>query len=205
MAKLGSVDIDVVFSDEPKRKATITEHPVEEGSAISDHIRTDPISVSIKGIVTGHNAFTKLKKIEAYWKSGTVLNYIHRTAFKNMVIESFDTAHTVQVGNGFEFTISMREMRIAEASAVKYMAVPARVKIKPVVKKGVQQKQKPKQIKETKKKAKKKSSSKKSKTTKKNQPSTTKTNTTKSGKSSLTKSGLSPAQLAAQNGNRVRR
>lgn len=47
-----AIIFDIVESETHVHKSTATEHPVETGSNISDHIRNDPIRVTIKGVVS---------------------------------------------------------------------------------------------------------------------------------------------------------
>jgi hypothetical protein len=188
MPKIGSVYIDVVYADQPKRSVKVTSHPVESGENISDHVKSDPYTINISGVVVGPDAAARLKKLEAYQRKGAMVAYVHRTIARGVVIEKFDTDHNVKVANGFAFTITLRQIRVAKATPIVNMKVPAKSKIQELIKKGQQQKEKPKAIKEKKKKQDKKKGKEKDKSTK---AVKSKTN------------GLTPAQAAAKNGNRV--
>src|SRR6185436_16259045 len=47
-----AIVFDIVESETHTSKSTVTDHPVELGSNVSDHIRNDPDRISIKGTVT---------------------------------------------------------------------------------------------------------------------------------------------------------
>lgn len=49
---IGDVAIDCTVTETHTATATVTEHPVESGANITDHIRPDPVQLSITGIVS---------------------------------------------------------------------------------------------------------------------------------------------------------
>jgi hypothetical protein len=51
---IGTIWIDVSLSEKHSLTAEVTEHPVEDGSAISDNVRPQPRTVQIEGLVTNH-------------------------------------------------------------------------------------------------------------------------------------------------------
>lgn len=51
---IGTIWIDVSLSETHQLSAEVTEHPVEDGSAISDNIRPAPRVIQLEGLVTNH-------------------------------------------------------------------------------------------------------------------------------------------------------
>lgn len=51
--------LDVTQDYSESHKATVTSHPVEEGSPISDHVYVDNPSISIKGLISDYDAGTQ--------------------------------------------------------------------------------------------------------------------------------------------------
>lgn len=49
---LGAIEFDVVSSENHDVSATATEHPVEKGAPISDHVRPNLIKISLEGVIT---------------------------------------------------------------------------------------------------------------------------------------------------------
>src|SRR5690554_6905784 len=47
-----AIELDAVLSESFQGRAEVTSHPVERGPSISDHIRPDPRSIDIVGIVS---------------------------------------------------------------------------------------------------------------------------------------------------------
>ncbi len=53
-AQIGSIWIDVSVKEEHGVSAEVTEHPVETGSNVADHIRPNGRTITIHGLVTNH-------------------------------------------------------------------------------------------------------------------------------------------------------
>ena len=51
---IGTIWIDVAISEKHSLAADVTEHPVEEGASITDHVRPQPRTVELEGLVTNH-------------------------------------------------------------------------------------------------------------------------------------------------------
>jgi len=139
MALLGGVLLNVVYADKPDRQTTVSQHPIEDGNSVADHVERKPLVLSISGVVTGPDAASRLTKLEDMQKKGQLLTYTNRVRYDNMVIESFGTEHGKEVANGFLFSMTLVRVRIMQSSPVKGMALPQRVQSKPVTNKGRQQ------------------------------------------------------------------
>lgn len=186
MAKLGSVFINTVYSDKVTRSIKVSEHAVESGESVADHIAVQQQTFPITGVVIGADASNRLKQLEEFSKNGTILKYVNRITASNVIISSFDSTHAVKVANGFEFSMTLRRIKIVGDVKTAEMTVPARTKIKTETNKGAQQKT---TVKQSKKKTEKKKKEKKKK----------KDNTT------VKQTGKSPAQLAKENGYKNRK
>src|SRR4051812_43565615 len=51
---IGTIWVDVSISEKHSLSAAVTEHPVESGSNITDHVRPEPRVIQIEGLVTNH-------------------------------------------------------------------------------------------------------------------------------------------------------
>lgn len=147
-AKLGDVEISVVVSEKPSNRAEVTEKPVEKGQDVADHVKIRPATLDLIGAVIGDGASDKLQKLKRYQIDGTLVKYVHRTSYSNMVIEEIGTTHDAKIRNGFEFNIRLKHVRIASAKEVEIAIVnPATKKpspktssqVKPSTNKGLQQ------------------------------------------------------------------
>ena len=138
--KLGDIEFDVIESENPKDSVTVTDKPVESGQDVSDHIKQSPSIINIRGQMT-EDAADKLQVLKKYQKEGTLLKYVGRNVYSNMVIEEIDREHGTRNRLGFQFNIKLKQVRIATAKEVEInMASPKNAtKVKPVTNKGKQQ------------------------------------------------------------------
>ena len=96
-----------------------SEHPIEDGSVITDHVRRKPIELSLSGKIVKRGevaASTTIKQIEKLKDSGTLITYVGRNALSNMQITSFQTGHPNSVWGGCTFSMTMKETEIAKPS-----------------------------------------------------------------------------------------
>lgn len=129
-ALLGDIEISVVRSDNPNHRVAITDKPVERGQDISDHVRPMPATIKISGIIVGPDAEQKFQKLKQYQREGQMLTYINRTSYTNVVIENIETIYDATVENGFKFTMSLKQVRVAEAKAIAVTNVPPNIQTK---------------------------------------------------------------------------
>lgn len=94
---------------------TVT-HPVEEGIDITDHVRRQPISLSLTGEIVGENAADVISQLTKAHHTGVLCTYIGRNHIKNAQIVSFDTSHPNTIWGGCSFTMEIKEVRIAKSA-----------------------------------------------------------------------------------------
>jgi len=134
---LGDIFLDNVASESYDEGVNTTNHPIEGGKEITDHIEQRPVTLKITGVVTGEDAASRLSKLRDYMNKGKLLKYTYRSIIDNVIIESFPHDHVVNVKGGFEFDITLKQIRIASVGIVKSTAQPK--KTAPVANKGRQQ------------------------------------------------------------------
>lgn len=94
-----------------------TSHPVEKGSDFTDHVRRNPVELSINGKIVDSNGMKAseiLAKIKELQKSGSLITYIGRNSFTNMQIQGFSTSHPNTNWGGCDFDMTLKEVRIAK-------------------------------------------------------------------------------------------
>lgn len=107
----------VFVSDENVSRGVISsEHPVEQGVDITDHIKPEPAELSLTGKIVGDNASDTLGKILKLQKDGSPVNYTGRNIFKNMIILNFNTSHPNTVWGGCDFEMTLKEIKVADPS-----------------------------------------------------------------------------------------
>ena len=148
IAKLGDIEFTVIETEEPVDSVTITDNSVEKGQDVSDHVKQEASIINLSGAMTGSDASSKLNKLRRYQREGKLLKYIGRNIYDNMAIQTMNRSHGKKVKNGFEFSITLKQVRIATAKKVeinagdpitKEKSKELDTKVKPKTNKGKQQ------------------------------------------------------------------
>lgn len=143
LAQIGVVTLDASIEETHTVASEVTEHPVEEGVSISDHIRRLPETLEINGVVTNHPifllpsitapspiggdtaaqsdrvkaAYDQLRKIH---DDGDLIKVITSLReYENMVITGFSTIRNAPNGNVMNATISLREVLTAKTETTQ--------------------------------------------------------------------------------------
>ena len=111
--KLGDVIFSSTTGESPTMTSDITDKPIEGGN-ISDHALLQPLAMNIKGIITGDDAQQNIEIIRNYMKNYEVLRYVGVDIAQNVMITSFATERQTNIANGASFSISLKEVRLAE-------------------------------------------------------------------------------------------
>ncbi|HGH7180752.1 TPA: phage baseplate protein [Bacillus luti] len=117
-AKLGDIILDTVYDEHPKYGVKVTEHPIEGGESIADHVERETDKMDISGILTGPEASAKLSKLIRYQKQGKIMDYVYRNGVYGVVIESFNTSHGAEIKGGLKFSMTLVSVRIAKPSVL---------------------------------------------------------------------------------------
>lgn len=107
-----------VEDEEVKRGVSISSHPVESGLDLTDNVKREPITISIKGEIVGKNAKKTLEKITALHQNGKYVKYVGQNILSKAFITSFDTGHPNTIYGGCNFTMEIKEVRIAKSPLV---------------------------------------------------------------------------------------
>jgi hypothetical protein len=117
--------IDAELEGDHRWSATITEHPVEEGVDIVDHISPRPVEITISGLVSdtpleplasqrgpnpSRDAFEHLRDLHAAREPVTIETSLD--VFEDMALESFDVPTSAEIGDAFEFSATFRRIEI---------------------------------------------------------------------------------------------
>lgn len=124
MATLNGIYV-FVESEDVTRAIESTTHPTETGLPITSSIREEPIEISITGRIVNNEQYdapTAKGKIQELMTSGSLITYIGRTTANNMQIQSFDSTHNNKTWGGFEYSMTLRKVRIAKPSYVAKQA-----------------------------------------------------------------------------------
>ena len=103
-----------VQDEKLSRNVESTEHPVEKGEPLTDHVKPNPAVINITGAVVGESAAEKLSRLYALMNKGALITYTGRNVLKNAQIKSFNTTHSNTVWGGYEFDMEIKQVRIAK-------------------------------------------------------------------------------------------
>lgn len=132
-----SVTFDATTSREAELSVTVTDHPVEDGFSVSDHIRDDPDQILITAIVSktpvelmplllaerGNDRHAVAWMDLSGWLKQHILVKVVTPSktWDNMVIQKLSRTQSADAGESPPFTIRLKEIRkvvLAEAVAV---------------------------------------------------------------------------------------
>lgn len=142
-SQIGVVQMDATLSEVHTSEADVTEHPVEEGANITDHIRRLPEAVEINGIVSNTPivflasltaesplendvtpvtdragaAYDELIRIKDQGELVTVVTTLRD--YENMALTSVVVNRDAQSGNVMNAQLSLREIIIAKTKDVE--------------------------------------------------------------------------------------
>ncbi len=118
LSKIGEIEFSSTTGEDVTQENEVTDRPVEDLGYISDHVKQKPLKFSIVGVVTGVDAFNKLKVLRKYCEGKQVYKYFGRNIFANVVIESFSTSHSGNIRNGFSFKMDCKIIKQAVSKQV---------------------------------------------------------------------------------------
>ncbi len=128
---IGDLALDCTVTETHTSTSTVTEHPVESGANITDHIRPDPVQLSITGIVSdtpigskqvqravsvggatgfGRAAWAKLDSIRVSAKPVKVVT--RDKIYESMALVSLSVPKEAKTGGALYFTAQFKQVRI---------------------------------------------------------------------------------------------
>ena len=126
----------LVESEEPSYEVEVTEQPVEKGISLTDHVQRLARTLPLSGSVAGKDA----SKIHAYLvkssDEGKIVKFLGRTVFSG-VITGLTTSRSYKEADGFNFSLTLREIRVARATPTAKLPAPVRSQAAPIISAGV--------------------------------------------------------------------
>jgi hypothetical protein len=162
--RIGEIKVDAFIRETHSLASEITEHPVENGSTIADHIYNKPVAISIEGIITNtpmtivglaafdsfkrfvqdesndfaQIAFTKIEEI--FNKREPISIATSLKTYEHMVLESL----SIERGGGncasLNFSCTAKQIRVVTQKLLDLpKPKPQSECVKPKAKKGLQE------------------------------------------------------------------
>ncbi|MBC1389249.1 LysM peptidoglycan-binding domain-containing protein [Listeria welshimeri] len=117
VATIGSVKL-VNTNESESSPFTITDNPVETGSPVSDHVQRETKTLEISGYLLGATAEKDYATLKSYAEKGTIVSFRGRVYFKNVLISNLSKSYNT-IKNGFEITVSLRDLRRASTPWIR--------------------------------------------------------------------------------------
>jgi len=123
---VGAIELDASLQENHTSKNEVTRFPVEKGVDIADHVRRQPESVTIRGLVTDHpitfgGGGVAKRSIQAYQDALVMLDEAQLITvvttlreYENMVIESLAVPRNASLGNAVELNLTLTEVKTVE-------------------------------------------------------------------------------------------
>lgn len=126
----------IVMKVDVERRGRLMQHPLENGSSVSDHFVIDPIEMEVVVIFRGENIKDQYQIAVQSFLSGELLTVQTRSgSYANMVIEAMPHDETADMVDVLPVSLRLLEARFVE---VVYAPAPAKASNKPTVKRGEQ-------------------------------------------------------------------
>ncbi|MGD9663408.1 MAG: phage baseplate protein [Porticoccaceae bacterium] len=116
-ARYGGVYFDALSEESIEARSEVSEHTIEDGSAISDHVRPQSLGVQVRALLTGPDWQDRYRRLREAERRGVVTTYAGvLEVLENCVIDSLTPHKDAQIANGVELDIRFRQVRIAKLS-----------------------------------------------------------------------------------------
>lgn len=135
MPYLGEVLIDIIQSEKLNESSKTTDHALEDGEQITDHVENDPITLDITGIMIDPSD-EKLLKLRQYRQEGRLLTYRYISQLETVLITSFATEKDASIVDGYRFSMTLKQIRLAKAPNVIRVSVSVKKQTKAVTNVG---------------------------------------------------------------------
>lgn len=150
--KVGSLTMDLILNEDHSLPSTVSSHPVETGGTISDNIRSELRSGSLRGLVTNHSIHDDATKylpnqsmddrldaakkvvqtnrpLEAWqvlkqlWKAEQLVTIVTcMDTYENVAITNISTSRDENTGEALEFTVTFQEVKTTTTTEVSVTA-----------------------------------------------------------------------------------
>lgn len=112
----GELRLDATPSQSHSREVETTEHPVETGSAVTDHIRPKPRELQIEGVSISPFAYDTLSLLMEESTLVTVRTELE--IYQSMVLTTLTVPRDASSGDALRFTAKFRKLLFAESLRV---------------------------------------------------------------------------------------
>lgn len=121
--QIGPITIDVFSTEDHSRNSSITSYPVEDGSEITDHIRNEPTSLNVTGIIEsigdGSNildVFNQLNELIDSKETFSVITGLK--VYENMFMSSLNISRNALNGGSLPISAKFTQIKKVQSQSV---------------------------------------------------------------------------------------
>lgn len=104
-----------VETEDISRSMSVSEHPVEKGLPLTDNVRFEPYTISLKGEIVGKQYNSIKDKIKSLMENGKLVSYSGVNHDTNLLITKFNTTASSKIKGGYAFDMELRKIRVANS------------------------------------------------------------------------------------------
>ena len=135
MPYIGDILIDVITSEDLGESSKTTDHALEDGEQITDHVDNDPITLNLTGVMLDPND-EKLLKLRKFRQEGKLLSYNYQSRLETVLITSFNPKKDASIKDGYTFSMTLKQVRLVKAADTIRVTVKVKKQVKEVSKVG---------------------------------------------------------------------
>jgi hypothetical protein len=132
--QIGEIIIDAAIEETHSMQVRATDHPVESGSSVVDHVQVLPDSVRLEGIISNtptsllglpifegsNRADTAFKQFEAIVHGGQLIDIVTTLkTYKSMVIEDFVVVRNASNAEALSFSCTAKHIPIVSSQLIE--------------------------------------------------------------------------------------
>ena len=140
VTQIGTVELDANMNEVSTKSSRVTEHPVEDGSNITDNVVDDPEELQIDGLISNTPAdliealSTQVTRAEDAWNELVRLKderepisvFTSRREYEDMIIQRLVRTRNAGIGDAVQFSISLKTIRKVASEVVAAPTRPQR-------------------------------------------------------------------------------
>ncbi|MGE7988957.1 phage baseplate protein [Lysinibacillus fusiformis] len=138
MPYIKDVLIDVITKVSMPESSTTTDHALEDGEQTTDHVKSNPTTISLTGVILDSTE-AKVLKLRQYREKGVIIDFDYMTSLKHVVITDFSRDYEAKIKDGYAFTMTLKQIKVGKVAKFVNVSIPVKKQTKPVTNKGRQQ------------------------------------------------------------------
>lgn len=126
---VGTIKLDLIVSESHSFNNRVTEHSVEDGSEITDHIENELIAGSLVGMVTNfslavdgldtNRAQDAFDEMERLWRQRSLVDIVTvMRVYEDVAITGIQVQRSEQTGEAISMSVSFRQVRVVQLKRV---------------------------------------------------------------------------------------